>query len=393
MDPENYKLKIRTAYKLQKHSKCLALIAESPQSVQSDSQYKILSASCLNNLGQSKEAHRILDEVIEQNPTNAFAYYGKGLVFINEARLGDGVKCFDKAIEVDPSEKISKARHMKVRAENMMKSMKLDRIKKEKLDSRPKPINSGVPPGIRSCPVCEKAFAKSFSLTRHMLLHTGERPHKCTICGFGFIQKSDLLRHITTHSNEMKFECQKCGKRFKTKKNLQCHVATHSTERPFKCGQCDKSFKQQRLLNFHEKLHMKPKPFRCDQCSKEFTTKPLLKEHLQTHARESDKKQVRAVKIQSSFEPIAIKTELTFEEPTMHIKSEPHAEQADYVMDVLSGRSTDQELTFGDIVYNPVEGSDDEFLRSLMKDLKRMNEEQKRKFRQRTLSLIDEILN
>lgn len=77
----------------------------------------------------------------------------------------------------------------------------------------------------------------------------------------------------------------------------------------------------------------------------------------------------------------------------MHIKSEPHAEQADYVMDVLSGRSTDQELTFSDIVYNPVEGFDDEFLRSLMKDLKRMNEEQKRKFRQRTLSLIDEILN
>lgn len=87
------------------------------------------------------------------------------------------------------------------------------------------------------CDICLVAsFSKSFSLKRHKMLHSGERPHKCEQCQKTFVQKTDLKRHETTHSENKSFSCNVdgCGKKFKTKKNLSSHEHVHVDVRPCK---------------------------------------------------------------------------------------------------------------------------------------------------------------
>lgn len=87
-----------------------------------------------------------------------------------------------------------------------------------------------------ACNICQLTFTKSYSLFRHMFLHSGERPFQCTVCDKGFIQKTDLQRHETTHTGGKDFICQfpGCLKAFSTKKNLTNHLLVHSNARPCK---------------------------------------------------------------------------------------------------------------------------------------------------------------
>lgn len=165
---------IRELYRQQKHEECLRLIEAAPERVKNSSKYKILQASCLNNLrGKSLEAHSILDDVIKREPLNAFAFYGKGLVFINEGNLELSIEYFEKAIQVDPSEKMNKARQMKSRALRMFRSVKLEKQKARKVRSDNEMVSPGVEVVVKKessdkeddsyeCPVCSKSFSKVY---------------------------------------------------------------------------------------------------------------------------------------------------------------------------------------------------------------------------------------
>lgn len=85
-----------------------------------------------------------------------------------------------------------------------------------------------------NCCICFSSFSKAFSLRRHEMLHTGERPFTCGVCSKSFIQKTDLVRHETTHSDKKEFICSQaeCGRAFRTKKNLSSHLIAHVEERP-----------------------------------------------------------------------------------------------------------------------------------------------------------------
>jgi uncharacterized Zn-finger protein len=53
-----------------------------------------------------------------------------------------------------------------------------------------------------SCPVehCPRRFSRSDELTRHIRIHTGDKPFQCKICARAFSRSDHLTTHIRTHT-------------------------------------------------------------------------------------------------------------------------------------------------------------------------------------------------
>ena len=56
-------------------------------------------------------------------------------------------------------------------------------------------LNAHQRPDKCTCPVCGRQFGSAYSMKRHYMIHTGERPYQCDKCGRGFVQKGDLQSH------------------------------------------------------------------------------------------------------------------------------------------------------------------------------------------------------
>jgi len=77
-----------------------------------------------------------------------------------------------------------------------------------------------------SCQFCAKVFHRQDHLTRHLLAHTGERPHKCDICLADFTRKDKLNYHLKKAHREVIFLCH-CSKIFISEVEFDQHIQSN----------------------------------------------------------------------------------------------------------------------------------------------------------------------
>ena len=77
---------------------------------------------------------------------------------------------------------------------------------------------------VYSCSYCQKSFAGKTPLSRHELIHTGEKPYACNFCEKSFSQKVQLEQHVRIHTGEKPFSCTVCDKKFSRRGECNRHI-------------------------------------------------------------------------------------------------------------------------------------------------------------------------
>lgn len=133
-------------------------------------------------------------------------------------------------------------------------------------------------------PNCGKLFFSKYDLSKHALIHSGEKPFQCVVCSKSFSRSTLLSRHEKIHVEQPKHVCSYCERKYLNAEDLEKHIERHKKNRPFPCGICGKSFAFKQGLERHEVIHQKDQPYQCEHCDQSFSTPNKLARHLTAHA-------------------------------------------------------------------------------------------------------------
>nr|XP_029710996.1 zinc finger protein 2-like isoform X1 [Aedes albopictus] len=157
------------------------------------------------------------------------------------------------------------------------------------------------------CRICQKTFKHKNNLTRHMLTHTGELPHKCDQCGVRFKIVTDLTKHVQgVHEGIMPYYCKLCDLPLKDKNSYYRHrTVVHKSmkdsagPRRYKCSLCSTTFDLQTDLQLHvDGSHAyEAYPYKqCTVCPERFLTNSQMQYHKYT--KHCEQRTARATKLQ-----------------------------------------------------------------------------------------------
>ncbi|XP_051000809.1 transcriptional repressor CTCFL [Acomys russatus] len=131
------------------------------------------------------------------------------------------------------------------------------------------------------CHLCLKAFRTITLLRNHVNTHTGTRPYKCGDCDMAFVTSGELVRHRRyKHTHEKPFKCSICKYASVEASKLKRHMRSHTGERPFQCLQCAYASKDTYKLKRHMRTHSGEKPYECPTCHARFTQSGTMKIHM-----------------------------------------------------------------------------------------------------------------
>ncbi|XP_033245734.1 zinc finger protein 570-like isoform X3 [Drosophila miranda] len=124
-------------------------------------------------------------------------------------------------------------------------------------------MTQSLPIQENTCQQCGKKFTYKQALTRHMRVHTGERPFECTYCEKKYSRKAQLDEHTATHTGDRPFKCLVCEKKFIRKIHLAEHTRIHTGDRPYECLTCGQTFPRKYTLHKHNRIHTGDHPSDC----------------------------------------------------------------------------------------------------------------------------------
>ncbi|XP_034540236.1 early growth response protein 1-like [Notolabrus celidotus] len=116
-----------------------------------------------------------------------------------------------------------------------LSSANQDQANKSRTRKLPAGRQCKTPPHERpyGCPAdgCDRRFSRSDELTRHVRVHTGQKPFQCRICMRSFSRSDHLTTHIRTHTGEKPFACAECGRKFARSDERKRHTKIHQRQR------------------------------------------------------------------------------------------------------------------------------------------------------------------